>query len=237
MNIFNQNWGHNCYYRHVQEGPNLDSRPYEGPAAWHVCQICRTEVWGSLFHHRWPLDRKSKRWCKTKTNLRHFSCHIRKHRHLHIECGYLGIWIVQCYVVAHCWTTWLGTQFGYSLQEWKTRWGLVVRISPKSTRDNLTNTCPYTCNEPDCGGQLFHNSSWHSKDQSGLLMECRWDGHSIHPQSCEGMRTVPSRVSNSRENITMMACINVMGTAMPPLLVFKWKPGSRWSNWILQQPH
>ena len=59
-----------------------------------------------------------------------------------------------------------------------------------------------------------------------------------------GTRNVPGRTSNSRQNITMMACINAVGTCMPPMFVIKGKtsksldaikteegpPGSTWTH-------
>ena len=56
-------------------------------------------------------------------------------------------------------------------------------------------------------------------DETGLSME-----HS--PQSViarRGVNTVPGRVSCSRENVTVIACINAAGTTMPPMIIVKGK--------------
>ncbi|XP_041370288.1 uncharacterized protein LOC121384088 [Gigantopelta aegis] len=45
----------------------------------------------------------------------------------------------------------------------------------------------------------------------------------VHICSAKGKRNVTSRVSNSRENITVLACVNACGQAMPPMCVCKGK--------------
>ena len=67
----------------------------------------------------------------------------------------------------------------------------------------------------------LHNktSQVFSMDETGMQLE-------HNPTSVlarKGTKAIPGRVSNSRENITVVACVSADGNAMPPFVIAKEK--------------
>ena len=48
----------------------------------------------------------------------------------------------------------------------------------------------------------------------------------------KGSKIVPGRISNNRENITVIACINTSGTAMHPMVIAKGKTYKSLLNFV-----
>ena len=56
-------------------------------------------------------------------------------------------------------------------------------------------------------------------DETGVQMEPRPTG----VVACKGTRAIPGRVSNSRENITIVTCVNAAGETIPHMFIAKGK--------------
>ena len=67
-----------------------------------------------------------------------------------------------------------------------------------------------------------------SMDETGIQME-----HvPTNVVARKGSKIVPGRVSNNRENITVIACVNALGTAMPPMVIAKGKTYKSLLNFV-----
>ena len=69
----------------------------------------------------------------------------------------------------------------------------------------------------------LHNKPGHvyNMDETGLQMEHQPTG--VHVLARKGTRAIPGRVSNSRENITIVSCVNAAGETIPPMFIAKGK--------------